>query len=114
MGMRAFLRGSMKLALVSLALCTPALAQQQENVQTYPSKPIRLIVPFAAGGGTDLTARAIAQKPTEAWGQPVIVDNRPGANGTIGVDMAAKAATDGYTLTMISSTHSVNVSVYKN
>jgi tripartite-type tricarboxylate transporter receptor subunit TctC len=80
----------------------------------YPTKPIRLIVPFAPGGGTDLTARAIAQKLTEAWGQPVIVDNRPGANGTIGVEMAARSAPDGYTLTMITSSHSVNVSLYKN
>src|SRR5436190_1683824 len=87
---------------------------QHDAAQLYPSKPIRLIVPFAAGGGTDLTARAIAQRLTEAWGQPVIVDNRPGANGTIGVDIAAKSAPDGYTLTMISSSHSVNVSLYKN
>ena len=87
---------------------------QHDPAQGYPSKPIRLIVPFAPGGGTDLTARVIAQKLTEAWGQPVIVDNRPGANGTIGVDIAAKSPPDGYTLTMISSSHSVNVSLYKS
>jgi tripartite-type tricarboxylate transporter receptor subunit TctC len=85
---------------------------QGNSAQSYPSKPIRLIVPFVAGGGTDLTARAIAQKLTQAWGQPVIVENRPGANGTIGVEIAAKSPPDGYTLTMISSSHSVNVSLY--
>lgn len=96
-------------------LCASTLAgAQTDPAATYPSKPIRLIVPFAAAGGTDLTARAIASKLTEAWGQAVIVDNRPGANGTIGVDIAAKAPPDGYTLTMISSSHSVNVSLYKN
>jgi tripartite-type tricarboxylate transporter receptor subunit TctC len=87
---------------------------QSNSAQSYPSKPIRLMVPFAAGGGTDLTARAIAQKLTQAWGQPVVVENRPGANGTIGVEIAAKSAPDGYTLTMISSSHSVNVNLYKD
>ncbi len=80
---------------------------------TYPTKPIRLIIPFAPGGGTDLTARAIAIKLTEAWGQTVVPDNRAGANGTIGVDIATKSPPDGYTLTMISSSHSVNSSLYK-
>ncbi len=64
----------------------------------YPAKPIRFIVTFAAGGGTDIFARAIAQKFTETWGQPVIVDNRAGGNGNIGTDIVAKAPADGYTL----------------
>jgi tripartite-type tricarboxylate transporter receptor subunit TctC len=64
----------------------------------YPAKPIRFIVTFAAGGGTDIFARAIAQKFTETWGQPVIVDNRAGGNGNIGTDIVAKALADGYTL----------------
>lgn len=92
--------------ILFIGLCHAALAQ------IYPTKPIRLIVPFAPGGGTDITARSIALKLTEAWGQQVVADNRPGANGTIGVDLAAKAAPDGYTLTMISSSHAVNVSLY--
>ncbi|MBC7710894.1 MAG: tripartite tricarboxylate transporter substrate binding protein [Rhizobacter sp.] len=84
---------------------------QRNAVAEYPLRPIRLICPFAASGGVDLTARAIAQKLSETFGQPVIVDNRPGANGTIGVDFTAKAPSDGYTLTMISSSHSVNVTL---
>lgn len=78
----------------------------------YPARPIRLIVPFPPGGGTDITARAIAQKLTERWGQQVVVDNRPGANGTIGANITAKSAPDGHTLTMISSSHAVNASLY--
>lgn len=84
------------------------------HAQNYPIKPIRLIIPFAPGGGTDLTARAIAMKLTEAWGQTVVPDNRAGANGTIAVDIATKSPPDGYTLTMISSSHSVNSSLYKS
>jgi len=84
------------------------------HAQNYPIKPIRLIIPFAPGGGTDLTARAIAMKLTEAWGHTVVPDNRAGANGTIAVDIATKSPPDGYTLTMISSSHSVNSSLYKS
>ena len=101
------------IAIAGLAASAPAPAQS-DPAQSYPSKPIRLIVPFAAGGGVDLTARTIAQMLTEAWGQPVVVDNRAGANGTIGVEIAAKSPPDGYTLTMISASHSVNVNLYKN
>lgn len=82
------------------------------SAQNYPSRPIRLIVPFPPGGGTDITARATALKLGESWGQTVVVDNRPGANGTIGVDITAKSAPDGYTITMISSSHAVNVGLY--
>jgi len=84
------------------------------HAQNYPIKPIRLIIPFAPGGGTDLTARAIAMKLTEAWGHTVVPDNRAGANGTIAVDIATKSPPDGYTLTMISSSHSVNSSLYNS
>jgi len=96
--------------LLASTVCT-ALAQSPAD--TYPAKPVRLIVPFAPGGGTDITARTIAQKLTERLGQQVVADNRPGANGTIGVDLASKSPPDGYTLSMISSSHSVNVSLYK-
>ena len=83
------------------------------SAQTYPSKPIRLVVPFPAGGSLDVVARAIGQKLSEAWGQPVVIDNRPGAGGNIGADLVAKSLPDGYTiLEGALSTHAVNVSLY--
>jgi tripartite-type tricarboxylate transporter receptor subunit TctC len=68
------------------------------GAQTYPNKPIRIIVPYAAGGTSDILARQIGPKLTEAWSQPVIVENKPGANGNVGADFVAKSAPDGYTL----------------
>src|SRR5918992_2608406 len=66
--------------------------------QAYPGKPIRIVVPYAAGGTSDILARQIGPKLTDAWGQPVIVENKPGANGNVGADFVAKSAPDGYTL----------------
>src|SRR4051812_43009743 len=80
----------------------------------YPEKPVRFIVTFAPGGGTDIFARAIAQKLTEAWGQPVISDNRAGGNGNIGTDIVAKAPPDGYTiLVTTNATIVINPHLYK-
>ncbi len=86
---------SRRIALIAAAL---AIAALPAAAQTYPNKPIRVIVPYAAGGSTDQLARAIQQPMSEALGQPVIIENKPGAGGTIGTDMVAKAAPDGYTL----------------
>jgi len=85
----AFLGGFLALAAVPHALA-----------QSYPSKPIKMIVPFPAGGTTDIVARIVAQRMTESMGQPVVVDNRGGAGGAIGADLVAKAAPDGYTIMM--------------
>ncbi len=109
--MRRWAAGVMVLA--GLTASMPASAQN-EPVDAYPSKSIRLLVPFVAGGGTDLVSRAIAQKLSEAWNQPVVVENHGGANGTIALDMAAKAPSDGYTLILISASQTVNVSLYRN
>jgi tripartite-type tricarboxylate transporter receptor subunit TctC len=84
------------------------------SAQTYPSGPIRIIVPYPPGGGTDILGRQIAQKLNERWSVPVIIDNRGGASGTIGTALAAKAAPDGQTLLIVPSGFAVNPSIYKN
>lgn len=81
--------------------------------QTFPSKPIRMIIPFSAGGAADVPGRIVTQKLSEAIKQQVLVDNRPGAGSTIGADAAAKAAPDGYTIFMISNTHFVSAALHK-
>jgi tripartite-type tricarboxylate transporter receptor subunit TctC len=91
-----------------LAALSFTLAAGIAAAQSYPSKPIRLIVPFPAGGATDVLARAISLHASEKLGQPLVIDNKPGAGGTIGSDLAAKAEPDGYTLLIATgSTHSI-------
>ena len=94
------------LGLTGATVVAPRVWAQTALV--FPTRPVRLLCPFAAAGGVDITARAVGQKLTALWGQPVVVENKPGANGTIAVDIAVKSAPDGYTLSMISSSHSVN------
>jgi tripartite-type tricarboxylate transporter receptor subunit TctC len=95
------------LAGVLCGAALPALAQG------YPAKTIRMIVPFAAGGNTDIIARAISQKMTEDLGQQIVIDNRGGAASTLGTDLAAKSPPDGYTLLMVSGAHVINPAVWK-
>lgn len=103
----------MKRVLIPLLLC--CLAAVASAAEDYPSKPITMIVPFTPGGGTDIMARLVADKLSRALGKPVLVDNKPGAGGTIGTELAARAEPNGYTLMMGSvSTISINPSLYKN
>jgi tripartite-type tricarboxylate transporter receptor subunit TctC len=94
-------------ALAALAAAAPAPAQN------YPTKPIRIVVPFPPGGFSDVFGRVLAGKFNESWGQPVLVDNRPGAGGNIGADIVAKSAPDGYTLVMGTiGTHAINATLF--
>lgn len=97
------------IAILGLLLAGGAAHAQQQ----YPTKPVRLIVPFPAGGQTDIITRTFAQKLTEAFNQPVVVDNRPGAGGTIGAEIAVRASPDGYSLAMVSGSYSANAALYK-
>jgi len=94
--------------LVAFVLASPAV-----RAQTYPSRTITLIFPFAAGGSNDIVARAIGKELTRAWGQPVIAENRPGAGGVIGAAAVAGALPDGYTLLLVSSTFTINAAIRK-
>ena len=99
--------------IMSISAVTLLSVMAAANAQTYPAKPVRIIVPFPPGGGTDIVARAVGQKLGEALGQTFVIDNRSGAGGTVGSETAAKAPADGYTLAMAtSSTHGVAPSLY--
>ena len=97
---------------VTLALASLAALPLGAQAQDYPVRPIRLVVPFPPGGPTDVLARIVATRLGERLGQPVVVDNKPGASGMIGADMVAKAAPDGYTLLANASIHVINPSLY--
>jgi len=98
-------------AIAALAFCALTLTDGA-SAQSYPSRQVRLIVPFGAGGPTDVIARVVAQRLSEAWGQQVITENIPGAGGNTGVAMVAKAPADGYTILVVSTGFMVNPSMY--
>jgi tripartite-type tricarboxylate transporter receptor subunit TctC len=103
----------MRSLLAGLAAAVVALAPQSVRADNYPEKPIRFVVPYAAGGTTDLLSRAIAQKLAEALGQAVVPDNRPGAGGNVGAEIVAKSPPDGYTMLMAPvSPMAINVTLY--
>jgi tripartite-type tricarboxylate transporter receptor subunit TctC len=98
---------------VVAAFTLPSTAVAQDKAAaSYPAKPIRMIVPFAAGGGLDITARLIGQKLTDKWGHSVVIDTRPGAATIVGTEIASKAVPDGYTMLMITTTFAINPSLY--
>ncbi|XAH24525.1 tripartite tricarboxylate transporter substrate binding protein [Xylophilus sp. GW821-FHT01B05] len=103
----------LKTALTATLALAAALAQLPAQAQAYPSKPVKIVVPSPPGGSTDQIARAIGQKLSEAWGQPVLIENRPGAGLTLGADYVAKSPADGYTVLMGAVHHSIAQSVYK-
>ena len=104
------------LRFVALAAAAMGAASQgagaANDVADYPSKPIRVVVGFSAGSGVDVSARVVAQKLNESWGQPVIADNRPGAGGTIAAHIVAGASPDGYTVISVSAGHVISPSIY--
>lgn len=102
-----------RMLLLFSALVTGAASTAACGADAYPARTLRLIAPFPPGGGLDIMARVIAQWLTEAWKQQVVVDNRPGAGGSIGAAIAARAPADGYTLLLVSSSHTINASLYE-
>lgn len=99
---------------VALSAAALFLASPAARAQSYPSRQITLVIPFAAGGSNDIIARAIGKQLSEAWGQPVIAENRPGAGGVIGASAVAAAPPDGYTLLLVSTTFTINAAIKKS
>lgn len=104
----------MKKLLQSLAFALGALAPIAAGAQAYPTKPVRLMVPFPPGGATDIIARLLAAKMQELWGQPVVIETKPGAGTVVGTDYVAKSAPDGHTLGMVVTAHVINPSLRPN
>ena len=115
--MKVHLKAGMALLAAGCWLCAAGVAAQAASTgpgQDYPSKPIRLIVPFGPGGGSDYVGRLVGQKLTEQMGQTVVVDNRPGAASLVGTEIAAKAAADGHTLLLADSGFTINIAYYRS
>ena len=103
----------MRKTITKLAIAFGALAAGFAHAQPYPTKPIKIVAPFAPGGGTDFIARLIAQKLTEKLGAQVVVENKPGAGGNLGAEQAVRSPADGYTLLLVAGSYTVNPSLYK-
>jgi len=101
-------RCHVSLFLTAAVVALPLHAAQPDPAKDYPNKPVRFISPFVPGAGTDITSRTIAKRLSEVWGQQVVVDNRTGAAGAIGVELTSNAPPDGYTICLISASHTVN------
>ena len=97
--------------LACLTVMTSVIAGGSAMAQSYPSKPVRLLIPFPPGGGTDILARMVAQRLSDALGQPVVADNRPAVDGVVASETLARAAPDGYTLLLVSSSHAINPAI---
>jgi tripartite-type tricarboxylate transporter receptor subunit TctC len=104
------------LALAAMPVAAGAFAAEPSggSAATFPNRPIRILVPFSAGSGSDIFARTVGARMTEAWGQQVVVDNRPSAGGVIATEMVARATPDGYTLLVVSAGHAVSAALYTN
>src|SRR5215471_4052709 len=99
------------LHLAAAAAALPAISRLA-RAQAYPSRPVRLVVPFGSAGATDITARLVGQWLSERLGQPFIIENRPGAGGNVGTEAVVRAAADGYTLLVITSANAINTTLY--
>ena len=98
--------------LLCVLIALPGFARAQAAA-SFPSRPITIVVPAPPGGAIDITARLVGQKLSDAWGKAVVIENKPGATGTIGTDVIAKAAPDGHTLVLVASSHAINPSMFK-
>ncbi len=114
MGFRKSDLRALALAAAGFLAFGAAAQSPSKGASTYPNRPVQIIVPFTPGTGMDILARTVGQKLSERWGQPVVVDNRPGASGNIGTDMVVKAPPDGYTLLITANTLVMTVSLYRN
>ena len=107
-------RATLRLALAFTAVATLGAAGSVGAADAYPSRSVKIVVPYSPGGTNDIVARLVAQKLTESLGQPVIVENKPGASGTLGAEQVARAPADGHTLVLVTTGHTIAPSLYKN